>query len=74
MNPYDSMEHNKIMPDDLQVMEDVFFKKVKSYLGRIPSQDFDSEQYEVFLTIASPEELEEDILTRETLNKIMENF
>lgn len=74
MNPYNTIEHNKIMPDDLQVFEDVFFKKVKSYLGRIPSQDFDSEQYEVFLTIASPEELENDILTRETLNKIMEIF
>jgi hypothetical protein len=62
------------MPDDLQELEDVFLKKVKSYLGKIPSHDFDPEQYEVFLTVASPEELEEDIITRETLHKIMSYF
>lgn len=62
------------MPDDLQLMEDVFLKKVKSYLGKIPSEDFDPEQYEVFLTVASAEELEEDIITRETLHKIMSYF
>ena len=54
------------MPDDL--------KKVKSYLGKPPSQDFNEEQYEFFLTVASAEELEEDIITRETLHKIMSYF
>lgn len=58
------------MPDDLQELEDVFLKKVKSYLGKIPSQDFNEEQYGVFLEIASPEELEQDIITRKTLNEI----
>ena len=58
-------------PDDLQELEDVFLKKVKSYLGKIPSEDFDPEQYAVFLEIASPEELEEDIITRQTLHKII---
>lgn len=62
------------MPDCLQELEDVFLKKVKSYLGKIPSEDFDTEQYEVFLTVASAEELEEDIITRETLHKIMSYF
>lgn len=62
------------MPDDLQLMEDVFLKKIKSYLGKIPSQDFNEEQYEVFLTVASAEELEQDIITRETLHKIMSYF
>lgn len=59
------------MPDDLQLMEDVFLKKLKSYLGKIPSQDLNEEQYEVFLNIASPEELEQDIITKETLHKII---
>lgn len=45
-------------------------QKSKSYLGKIPSEDFDPEQYEVFLTVASAEELEQDIITRETLHKI----
>lgn len=58
------------MPDDLQELEDVFLKKVKSYLGIIPSQQLTEEQYSVFLEIASPEELEEDIITRKTLNEI----
>jgi len=42
----------------------------KSYLGRIPSQDFWDEAYQFFLEFATPEELEEDILKRETLQKI----
>lgn len=58
------------MPDDLHKSEQVLLKKLKSYLGKIPSQDFNEEQYEVFLTVASPEELEEDIITRKTLNEI----
>lgn len=45
-------------------------KRKKSYLGRIPSQDFWDEAYQLFLEFATPEELEEDILKRETLEKI----
>ena len=44
--------------------------KRKSYLGRVPSVDFWDEAYQLFLEFASPEELDEDILTRETLEKI----
>ena len=61
------------MTDDLQEYEDIFMqtlKKRKSYLGRIPSQDFWDEAYELFLSIATPEELEEDIITRDTLQKM----
>jgi hypothetical protein len=46
-------------------------KKSRSYLGRIPSKDFFPEAYELFLKLASPEELEEDIITRKTLEKII---
>lgn len=59
--------------DDLQEYEDLFMqtlKKRKSYLGRIPSQDFFEEAYDLFLIIATPVELEEDIITRDTLQKI----
>lgn len=62
------------MPDDLQEFEDSFLKKGRSYLGKIPSKDFDPEQYEVFLVVASAEELEADIITKETLYKIMKHF
>jgi hypothetical protein len=53
--------------DDFWIYMD---KRKKSYLGRIPSQDFWDEAYELFLEFATPEELEEDILKRETLQKI----
>ena len=53
--------------DDFWVYMD---KRKKSYLGRIPSQDFWDEAYQLFLEFATPEELEEDILKRETLQKI----
>jgi len=58
------------MSDDIQELKDVFLKKHKSYLGRIPSIDFFPEAYELFLTYATPEELDEDIITRDTLQKI----
>ena len=45
-------------------------KRKMSYLGRVPSVDFWDEAYQLFLEFASPEELDEDILTRETLEKI----
>ena len=45
-------------------------KRKMSYLGRVPSVDFWDEAYQLFLEFASPEELEEDILTRKTLEKI----
>lgn len=45
-------------------------KKSKSYFGIIPSADFDSDQYFLFLTLATEEELQQDIIYRETLHKI----
>ena len=45
-------------------------KRKMSYLGRVPSVDFWDEAYQLFLEFASPQELDEDILTRETLEKI----
>jgi hypothetical protein len=53
--------------DDFWVHMD---KRKNSYLGRIPSQDFWDKAYQLFLEFATPEELEEDILKRETLQKI----
>lgn len=53
--------------DDFWIYMD---KRKKSYLGRIPSEDLWDEAYNLFLEFGSPEELEQDILTRETLQKI----
>ena len=62
-----------MMPDDLQEHEDILMqtlKKRKSYLGYIPSQDFCEEEYDLFLSIATPVELQEDIITSSTFQKI----
>ena len=59
------------MPDDFHKEEQLLLKKLKSYLGKIPSEELDEEQYDLFLTIGSPEELEQDIITKETLYKII---
>lgn len=48
------------------------FTTPETYLGRIPSRDFFDEAYQLFLEFADEEELEYDILKRETLNKISE--
>ena len=37
-------------------------KKRSSYLSKIPSEDFNPEQYEVFLSVASAEELLQQVL------------
>ena len=61
------------MSDDLQEYEDLLHEKLKrkrSHLNRIPSQDFEPDVYELFLMVATPEELEDDILTIETSVKI----
>ena len=62
------------MSDDLHQMEEVLYKKMKSYLGKIPSEILNEEQYNLFLSIASPEELEEDILKESTVSQMMEHF
>jgi len=45
-------------------------KKKRSYLNRIPSIDFTSDVYELFLSMATSEELEDDYITPETHTKI----
>jgi hypothetical protein len=45
-------------------------QKKRSYLHKIPSEDFPSEAYELFLTYATPQELEEDIVIQDTFRKI----
>jgi hypothetical protein len=61
---------NKIIDIDRDDFWEYMEKRKKSYLGRIPSEDFWGEAYQLFLEIASPEELENDILKRDTLQKI----
>jgi hypothetical protein len=42
-------------------------KRMYSYFCRIPSLDLSDYEYHIFLTCATAEELEKDILKRETM-------
>lgn len=55
----------------LGVSED---NKSVSYFGLTPSIDFDDDKYQFFLHFATAEELEKDIITRETMVKIAERL
>ena len=46
-------------------------QKVSSYRQIIPSKDFTEDDYNLFLFFASPYELENDIITKETYEKII---
>jgi len=61
------------MPDDLAEFEEALMlelKRRKSIGGIIPSSDFSQDAYQQFLSHATPYELENDILTKETVAKI----
>lgn len=62
------------MPNDLQDAEQLLLKKIESYYGIIPSVDFDSSAYYFFVEFATPEELENDIVTKETLASITKSL
>ena len=48
--------------------------EIESYFGKIPSKDFSDEAYTFFLHYASIQELESDIVSRNTLRKISESL
>ncbi len=45
-------------------------QKIISYKGYIPSQDLNEYQYQTYLQVASPYELEKDIITEKTMLKV----
>lgn len=45
-------------------------QKIISYNGCIPSKDLNEHQYQTYLQIASPYELEKDIITEKTMLKV----
>lgn len=44
--------------------------KIISYNGCIPSKDLNEHQYQTYLKVASPYELEKDIITEATMLKV----
>jgi hypothetical protein len=45
-------------------------QKIISYNGCIPSKDLNEHQYQTYLQVASPYELEKDIITEKTMLKV----
>jgi hypothetical protein len=45
-------------------------QKIISYKGYIPSKDLNEYQYQTYLQVASPYELEKDIITEKTMLKV----
>lgn len=61
------------LPNGSLLVYDVFLVDlvVTVYFGGlIPSQDLDTEEYYFYLKYASPDELEDDLITRTTVNKM----
>lgn len=61
------------MPDDTGFLDEIIeleLKRRNSYKGLIPSMDFDTVFYQQFIENATPYELENDVITRETIVKI----
>lgn len=61
------------MPDCFGEIEEVLMldlKRMESSGGVIPSMDFSWDAYQQFLSFAIPYELENDILTKETVAKM----
>ena len=47
-------------------------QKMLTYKGYIPSQDLNEYQYQTYLQVASPYELEKDIIYEATMRKVIE--
>jgi|GEM_PF-2655559 len=47
-------------------------QQIISYKGYIPSKDLNEYQYQTYLKVASPYELEKDIIFEETMRKVNE--
>ncbi len=46
-------------------------QKMFSYKGYIPSKDLNEYQYQTYLQVASPQELERDIIYESTMRKVI---
>ena len=51
---------------DLEEKQQIMRKKACSHCGLLPSQDFDSDLYQLYLKYATPKELVNDVITKQT--------
>ena len=60
------------MPDDNDKAEERFHKSLYSHYGLIPSEDFSTDGFALWMEHAGPDELEKDILSAKTYRRIQE--
>jgi hypothetical protein len=60
------------MPDDHGKMEERFLKSLDSHNGLIPSEDFSIDDFALWMEYASPNELENDVLSAKTYHRMQE--
>ncbi len=47
-------------------------KKLSSYNGYVPSECMNEHHYQIYLKVAPPHELEQDIISEKTMRKMIE--
>ena len=57
--------------EDQEELTKKAIRKMLSYKGYIPSEDLNEYQYQTYLQIASPQELERDIIYESTMRKVI---
>jgi hypothetical protein len=57
--------------EDQEELTKKAIQKMLSYKGYIPSKDLNEYQYQTYLQIASPQELERDIIYESTMRKVI---
>ena len=57
--------------EDQEELTKKAIQKIISYKGYIPSEDLNEYQYQTYLQIASPQELERDIIYESTMRKVI---
>ena len=57
--------------EDQEELTKKAIQKMLSYKGYIPSKDLNEYQYQTYLQIASPQELERDIIYESTMCKVI---
>ena len=60
-----------IFKEDQEELTKKAIQKMLSYKGYIPSEDLNEYQYQTYLQIASPQELERDIIYESTMRKVI---
>jgi hypothetical protein len=63
-----------MMPDNHNKAEERFHKSLSSHNGLIPSEDFSTDDFALWIKHGSPDELEKDRLSAKTYHRMQEDL